>query len=630
MNSFVALDDVILPPPGGAAVALAIVLGTWQLSRIVATRSAATRDAAFGAACFVATAHAIAALAHALAWSGFALVPALTAIGVLLGAMGIWRVAQLVNEAPAACRGWMSEWHRLSALARVGAIVALPIPAGLLLGALGPVTDADSLDYHVGVPLDWLRHGVAFARPEWFHARLVGIGESLTLLGLAMGSEQLSAAYQAAGLLAAIGAVGALARTADDRVLAALLVVTVPVMAFLVPNQKPMLLPCAGLAASLVLIVRAGPRPPFSTLALCAVCASGAMASKHSFILPGLVVVIVAGLRAWREGWLGRFVVVGGMGLLLFAVPTWARTWVFYGDPLSPFLERFVGRLDPSVAGFADELRAAGLEPTFTTFLALPWTLVVPRSPGELTTVLGLGTWGVLLALRASGGGRWLMAAAGATTALVTGFGQIAPRFFLDAYLWAAAALVGCEVSGKRLVFAGLIAQGVLAAALAGFVALSLASGSVSWTQRARVMDLTASGAAEARWMDRVLPKDAVVFASTRSHALLPRPFAMMDDLLGDLGARQDAEMLRTGMLDRLRRAGVTVVVATPASASLLAGCLEPLAGPKAFHWATRNPANRGRSYELEAYSLRLDAATCRSFGPPGAPANSAKPRTSQ
>ncbi|NIR58223.1 MAG: DUF1420 domain-containing protein, partial [Gammaproteobacteria bacterium] len=34
----------------------------------------------------------------------------------------------------------------------------------MFLAALGPVTDADSLDYHLGVPLDWLRHGGAYAR----------------------------------------------------------------------------------------------------------------------------------------------------------------------------------------------------------------------------------------------------------------------------------------------------------------------------------------------------------------------------------------------------------------------------------------------------------------------------------
>ena len=37
----------------------------------------------------------------------------------------------------------------------------------LLLAALGPATDADSLDYHLGVPLDWLRNGGAYARPDW-------------------------------------------------------------------------------------------------------------------------------------------------------------------------------------------------------------------------------------------------------------------------------------------------------------------------------------------------------------------------------------------------------------------------------------------------------------------------------
>ena len=87
---------------------------------------------------------------------------------------------------------------------RLGLGLSLVITLALFGAVLGPATDADSLEYHLGVPLDWLRHGGAYARPDWFHARLAGLGEAINMLGLAMGTDNLGAVFQAAGLVVAI------------------------------------------------------------------------------------------------------------------------------------------------------------------------------------------------------------------------------------------------------------------------------------------------------------------------------------------------------------------------------------------------------------------------------------------
>ncbi len=65
----------------------------------------------------------------------------------------------------------------------IGAVLAGFIAVALLLAALGPATDADSLDYHLGAAMEWLRAGGTTVRADWLHFRLAGLGEPLIALG---------------------------------------------------------------------------------------------------------------------------------------------------------------------------------------------------------------------------------------------------------------------------------------------------------------------------------------------------------------------------------------------------------------------------------------------------------------
>ena len=165
------------------------------------------------------------------------------------------------------------------------ALIGVGAAAWRIWYVLGPVTDADSLDYHLGLALEWLRHGGAYPRPDWYSSRPVGISESLNMLGLAAGTDGLGAGLQWGGMIAAAIALRACATTPRDRLLAWLLVASCPVVAFLVPNQKPQMLPTAGTTIAIVMAVRRFDdfRRQDAVLALSA--AMFAVASKFTFIL---------------------------------------------------------------------------------------------------------------------------------------------------------------------------------------------------------------------------------------------------------------------------------------------------------------------------------------------------------
>lgn len=71
--------------------------------------------------------------------------------------------------------------------------------------ALCPVTNADSLDYHIGVAIEILNQGKIPVFSGWFHGRLAGSGEVLNALGLAIGAEQFGSLLQFCGLLSIYG-----------------------------------------------------------------------------------------------------------------------------------------------------------------------------------------------------------------------------------------------------------------------------------------------------------------------------------------------------------------------------------------------------------------------------------------
>jgi hypothetical protein len=608
---FLRFEDLLLPPPLPAVVAGLMVVGVYALGAAGVRRlRGGAADPLEAAAGFVCVAALLAALVHGLAWAGMATAWTLRPIGwglALSGAVALGRAAlhrpHLLADVSSRLRD--TPW-RMRVAAGLAGVTAL----ALVAAASGPATDADSLDYHLGVPLDWLRHGGAYPRPDWLHARLVGLGEALNLLGLAAGTDGLGAMLQAAGLGVAVVAVTSFARDARDRLFGTLLVLSAPVMTFLVPNQKPQLLPAAATTLSLVLLARRpqGLDAVGAFLALGA--AAFAMACKYSFLLTGGVVMMTALVAAARGRRFGPTLVAGAAAVTALVIPVHARNFVFYGDPVSPLLERWRPAGDPAVVAFATELREYGGTVTPWRILRLPWDLMITFEPEKLTTVLGVGVLAVAVTPWAGRAERRLLVPALVVVGLLLAGSQLAPRFFLEPYLWCAAAATGAAWHPLKTLLATLLTAQVGLAAVAALVAAAtLVPGALTRNLRDRVMTVAADGYAEAKWLDAILPADAVILIETRSRALFPRPFVVPGRATGS-GRERDERLT-----ELLKVHPITAFVAShPLAESRLAplaACGEPLGAPARFPIATRNPLNRGRTYAVVAMRLAPHRPGC-------------------
>jgi hypothetical protein len=606
--SFLRLEDLLLPPPLPAIVSVLMVLGILNLSvRVGGWLKFESKSALDRAAVFVIATGLLGAIVHAVAWSGHASIPTLRFGAWLLAALGIVQLGKLKPRTLA--RTVAEYWRYSSRLERYALTVSIVALTGLFAAAVGPAVDADSLEQHLAVPLDWLRHGGAYPRPDWLTARYVGLGESLNMLGLAAGTDGFGAALQAAGLVVALIAVMAFAKSREDRLFAVVLVVACPVIVPLITNQKPQLLPVAALTVALVIVVRNFKTFDLATAILTFGCAAFAMASKHSFLLTGSMVVLmglIAAVRSERLAWAAAVFVCC---FVVLAAPVFIRNLVFYGDPVSPLLERWRPGGDPALVEFAERyLREYGGAMTLRKLARLPLDLVVTPKLGLAHEALGLGTFAFLLAVREGGSARKLLLAAVGAFLLVVAVGQPTPRFFLESYLWCAAAIVLVPVHRlKTLFFRVLTVQATLVALAAMYLGGLLFPGALTQTQRERVMSLMAPGYTGAKWLDATLPSNAVILEDYRYRALLPRPFVVADRfvLTSESNWKQD---LATLVKDKHVTALVTrYPIESPPLSWLATQYGSPLAGPEKFRDAARSPLNRGNVSEWIAIRINLN-----------------------
>jgi hypothetical protein len=606
MTPFLKLEDLLAPPPLSTLLAVFMVLGLNKLgSHLTRRLPQASAPPLRRAAAFILVSALVATIVYVLALAGVAYLWLLRVMAWSLAGLGLLALLRLTRQGVSEVFPRLRQrWQELPPWGKAAVPLLLITGVCLLLIALGPPTDADSLDYHLGVPLEILRHHGDFFRPDWLTARLVGLGEALNLLGLAGGTDIFGSTLQFAGLIAALAGIMTLADTDMDRIMVAVAIIGCPILLFLVPNQKPQMLPTAATTIALLFLADRFRAMDAKTLIIVLFCAFFAIACKYSFILSGGVMVAMALVAAYRARILGLAMGLCLAAYMVLVFPVHLHNLVFYGDPISPFLERFKTVSDPVVLRFASHIRSYS---EYTLF-PFPLGMLIPGSLGTLSTVLGLGPLLLFMGLKEARTRlipRILLGCAVVVAGVIIVFCQRQARFFFEPYLWiVAAAAASAWTPGKRLLFKLLVAQLVAVALMTLFGAATLFPGSLTSAWRDRVMSRAAYGYAETRWLNRVLPPGAVVLSNIKSSALMPRPY-LSSNIFDFFDLAKPDELARLKAMAIAAKVNTLVTEVSPALAipsSLSPGLGQPLAGPQKFYRGVRNPWNRGQAYQAMAF----------------------------
>lgn len=548
----------------------------------------------------------------------------LTPLGLMRATAGLVATFGIVNVVASA-----RAWSRRPSIAaevddgrsRFWLLLLILLLIGAAFMSLGPPTDSDSLDYHLGVPVGLLIHGGLPYTPEWFHSRLAGSQEMLNAMGLAGGTDNFGAVLQFAGMvgIAALlvfadseGQSGSAALKQRVRLMAAVVALSAPTMVSLIA-QKPQLLPIAMTSLALALVIYPSRRELTTRAALqghtlvCLLVASAAQA-KLSFMLTGGVVGLLSLGVLTRRGLFWPAVGIGTtIAALILVPPALWKMHYFHDSFLNSLLKSIPGDW-PGSDVFDGHLRNFTLRSSFP----YPLLLFLTTRLNSLTIMLGPAVVILLTALRPRRD-PWAWVVIGAVAVVWIVLAKLGPmlgRYYVEPCLWLLMLLAiqpqPTALIDSRWITWPLVGQALFTIALFWYGAVMLFPGALTTRWRAAVMDQNANGYRVMKWVDSVLPPDAVLLSADRSIALAPRDVVSFDWASAVNVTSRAAEPY----LIRLKERGVThVLMGTAARFTALSGCVGPVvAGPGDDPVAVRNPLAPARTYPVWVYKFNSAA----------------------
>jgi len=519
---FLKLEDAIIHPLLSGFIALFFLLG-WIGLISWGGKAFLRRDLdRYEIACsFMMFLGLFATMVHFLAISHYINCWSLRIIGYPVCLFGIYYA--ILNFA--SVRGWGLQCFEAFKFGSIGLKVDILLLAGVLgllfLSVLAPPTDADSLDYHIGFPLDMLRNGGFVPSRDWFTSRLIGLGEYLNLFGLGLGSDNFGAVLQFFGVCWCCLLIWDYSANSKYRLLLLKLVLSVPVLIFLVPNQKPQLIGVIALVASVILAVK-NEKIEKSALILSLGSLFFAMSLKYNFYLTGSGVLLLIGYKAKQSGQLGTFITVASFFYAVFILPFHIVNFKYYGDPVSPLLSFILNpySYEYEIMERWGNYRDNGFD--------MPLGLIVPSNVGVFPYTLGIGLFAIVFIRRINRQAREFLMLALYCFIIVSLLGQMTSRAFLEPYYFLIVGMGACKKLGSRgmkLFSAGLSLQilCVFSSLLVG--AFTLFPGALSFSSRETTMLSAAHNFAAMKWIDDNIPENSFLISGFRSSALLPRPF---------------------------------------------------------------------------------------------------------
>ncbi|EMS85324.1 DUF1420 family protein [Leptospira noguchii] len=483
-----------------------------------------------------------------------------------------------------------------------GFIILLIIGYALL--ALCPVTNADSLDYHIGVAIEILNQGKMPIFLGWFHGRLAGSGEVLNALGLAIGAEQFGSLLQFSGLLGIYGILSFYTFSKEIsesnptwRRILVISFLTSPVLVFLVSSPKPQLLQIGMTSFAVVLLLEIilkakTDKNKLFAFSFISILIMSATQAKFSFFLSGFLIGLfsIFSLSSIRLFFYGLLISFFFFVLIIFPAIFW-KIKNYNSTFIDALIHPLPGNTFPGVNEFEVSLRNYK-----DSTLIFPLSLIFPNQFGVITTVIGLGLFLIIFVKPIVTQKTFLLNLLIILFVILGSLmGQKASRFFLEPFVWMLISLIGLNSFGKwnikfvkEAVNTGILLQACATLAIISVGIYQLFPGVFSISLREKVMSQYANGYSLMKWVDLTLPKEAVLLSHHRSIALSARKTLSLDWIpFVDFNSTDMTSYLR-----QIKDENVTHILmfGDKIENSSFSGCLGKTIGKTKSYIAVRNP----------------------------------------
>lgn len=407
--------------------------------------------------------------------------------------------------------------------------------------SISTVTDIDSIDYHLGIPLEWYRNESFFPRYDWLHFRGAGSGEILNLFGLHFGSDNFGQLMQFVGLLIALG-VGKIYLESKNFFIFAILILGCPLLIFLTTTQKYQLFTSSLIFFSLILSICLYKH--FSKLhlitAVSILCFS--ITVKVNYIVPSVFIYFACLYSSWKNKEILFLIKISLLSFLIISFPHFLKNFMFYGDPISPVLEEFKSLPDPVILEFVR------LEKNFNylshdTFLSKVVKIFFTIDPGNISRVVGLGFLPIFfikfknLNLDNKFFLSFIIIIFISYIILFIGIG----RYYLEVFFVSSLviSIYFKDLKLKKIFFYLIISQSIIVFVCLIYGVFALSPSSISLDQNKKIKNINAEGYELFQKVDQLVPLNSILYiVNSRSYSFVPRKFisSYYDNLSRDLG----------------------------------------------------------------------------------------------
>jgi hypothetical protein len=389
------------------------------------------------------------------------------------------------------------------------------------LYSLTPLTNADSIDYHIGLPIYLLENNLFPKGGEWFHSRLFGFGEYINLLGISIKTLNLGSMIQFLSLLSIYFSITSNIKSNSKAINSSirLSIISMPVLIFLISTSKFQLLPIALIVLSINIFINNWREfelklKVFLILFLC----MSATLFKFNYLLPAFIISLMTLLRVFIDKKNDFYIcfVISIFTFIAIMLPFYAyKAYLFNASIFESFLSPVVGSFIGS-NNFLTMLQSYN-ESSFM----FPFSILIPDSIGKITSVLGIGFFLVLfLRKKDLNNHSWLLSFLFLLLFSLLIFAQYTARTFLDFYFVLLILLARSidQDDIKINIYKYFIStQSVALMMLLVFGVTSSISGIFSKTERIRIMNNQANGFEIMNWIDSQIPKDSYIIVTNRS-----------------------------------------------------------------------------------------------------------------
>ena len=394
--------------------------------------------------------------------------------------------------------------------------------------SLSPISDPDSLDYHITVPLYILNFFDHPFHKYWLTSQLSGSGETFLLYGLSLGAINFSQILQFISLFLIIIFIlnfNLNEKNTDNekKYYVSLCILLMPVFIFLVSTSKPQLFPILTNFVCLVLALNYLPNFNKRKSSICSFiiflllfCSTQ---MKFSFLLSSFLITLLVFFEMYKKKLLINSILIS---VILFFLIMFPREFYEFKNLNSNFLYNLINPVTDNFSSidFNTSLKhGPGNSPFIPSWIFFPYP-----NFSTITYSLGISVLYFLFNLRLNKliiKQIFFISFVFIILSLI--FAQPVGRFFIEPFLWLlfASLLYKSNTKSKfQKIFEKLIIiSSILFVTVIGYFSISFFKGNFGEKFYNYVLEKNADGYLLYKWANDVLPDDAVIITTHRSIA---------------------------------------------------------------------------------------------------------------